>query len=97
MYRPNTFEVVGVDGTSSGKLLCQSSTELIDWLKVINSSVATLNAQSVSIETSGIPAIMTSPLWESKLSVVAILILHIRTYIKLKKYYLSRKERAVHL
>ncbi|XP_071497041.1 gamma-2-syntrophin-like [Diadema antillarum] len=47
--RPNTFEVIGVDGVSSGSLLCQSSTELMDWLKVINSGVATLNAQSMKL------------------------------------------------
>eukprot|EP00057_Strongylocentrotus_purpuratus_P019486 XP_011673960.1 PREDICTED: gamma-2-syntrophin [Strongylocentrotus purpuratus] len=55
--RPNTFEVVGVDGTSSGKLLCQSSTELIDWLKVINSSVATLNAQSMKLSNDLLPPV----------------------------------------
>lgn len=96
MYRPNTFEVVGVDGTSSGKLLCQSSTELIDWLKVINSSVATLNAQSVSIETSGIPATTTTSLAKQTVCSGHFDSSYKNLY-KIKKYYLSRKERAVHL
>ncbi|XP_063952910.1 gamma-2-syntrophin-like isoform X1 [Lytechinus pictus] len=55
--RPNTFEVIGVDGTSSGTLLCQSSTELLDWLKVINSSVATLNAQSMKLSNDLLPPV----------------------------------------
>ncbi len=47
-FRTNSFEVVGMDGVSSGILVARNSVEFNDWLKCVSANVATLNAQSVS-------------------------------------------------
>ncbi|XP_038051543.1 gamma-2-syntrophin-like isoform X1 [Patiria miniata] len=53
--RPNSFELVGMDGVSSGILLCHNASELKDWLKCISANIATLNAQSMKISNNLLP------------------------------------------
>ncbi|XP_077990100.1 gamma-2-syntrophin-like [Glandiceps talaboti] len=49
------YEVCAVDGTSSGVIHCNESSELVDWIKAIAANIATLNAQSMKITNNLLP------------------------------------------
>ncbi|XP_070533553.1 gamma-2-syntrophin-like isoform X2 [Ptychodera flava] len=49
------FEVIAMDGTSSGVIHCNDSAEQVEWIKAISANVATLNAQSMKITNNLLP------------------------------------------
>ncbi|XP_072029199.1 gamma-2-syntrophin-like isoform X2 [Amphiura filiformis] len=53
--RTNSFEVIGMDGVTSGILLARNSVEFNDWLKCVSANVATLNAQSMKLSNDLLP------------------------------------------
>ena len=50
IFRQNAFEVVGMDGTSSGVIHCDDTQSLHDWIQCIAHNIMLLNNQSVSID-----------------------------------------------
>ena len=50
IFRQNAFEVVGMDGTSSGVIHCDDTQSLHDWIQCIAHNITLLNNQSVSID-----------------------------------------------
>ena len=47
-FRQNAFEVVGMDGTSSGVIHSDDTQSLHDWIQCISHNITLLNNQSVS-------------------------------------------------
>ena len=47
-FRPNAFEVIGVDGSTSGVVHCSDTQSLTDWIQCINHNILLLNHQNVS-------------------------------------------------
>ena len=50
IFRQNAFEVVGMDGTSSGVIHCDDTQSLHDWIQCIAHNITLLNNQSVSTD-----------------------------------------------
>jgi len=49
LFRPCNFEVVGVNGETTGLIECDSGETANDWLHTIQATINTLNSQAVSI------------------------------------------------
>ncbi|CAM9658150.1 unnamed protein product, partial [Lampetra planeri] len=54
--RPNAFEVIAVDGISSGVLQCHSSQECYDWYQAISSNTTELTQQNMKMSNKYSPA-----------------------------------------
>ena len=52
--RPNAFELVGMDSTSSGIIICDDAPTLEEWLQSISDNIAALNAQTLAINNKGV-------------------------------------------
>ncbi|XP_071811063.1 gamma-2-syntrophin-like isoform X3 [Apostichopus japonicus] len=47
--RSKGFEVIAMNGASSGLLLCQNTGEVADWTRAISANIATVNAQAIQV------------------------------------------------
>lgn len=52
--RPNAFELIGMDSTSSGIIICDDAPTLEEWLQSISDNIAALNAQTLAINNKGV-------------------------------------------
>ena len=46
-FRTNAFEVIGVDGSSTGIIHCDDSHSLADWIRAVTSNITFLISKMV--------------------------------------------------